>query len=219
MTLQGFFELVPKPLVETVIVVGCVTLLLGYHWRLRRRLETDPMTTVMGRQRLARASWLKLAERGDRELLTVQTMRNVIMAASFLASTAVLLAAAFLGGAFTSVRFSEFANSLNLFGVETQGLRMFKALLLMVIFLIAFFAFSLAMRSFGHMGMLVHLASEDSEEVSSEVISEELNRGAFHYALGMRCYYLAIPLTLWLFGPMWMLAATILLVVVLNRVD
>lgn len=217
--LEGIFDSFPKPLAETVIVGASVMLLIGYHWRLSKRMKTDPATTVMGRQRLARASWLKLAERGDRELLTVQTMRNVIMAASFLASTAVLLAAAFMGGAFTSVRMSEFANSLNLFGVETQGLRMFKAMLLMVIFLISFFAFSLAMRSFGHMGMLVHLASENSEEVSSSVIAEELDRGAFHYALGMRCYYLAIPLTLWLFGPLWMLLATVLLVVVLSRVD
>jgi len=217
--LEGIFDLVPRPLAETVIVGASVSILLGYHWRLLRRLKSEPLTTVMGRQRLARASWVKLAERGDREVLTVQTMRNVIMAASFLASTSVLLAAAFLGGAFTSVRMAEFANSLNLFGVETQGLRMFKALLLMVNFLISFFAFSLAMRSFAHMGMLVHLASEDSEEVSSEVIAEELDQGAFHYALGMRCYYLAIPLVLWLFGPMWMLVATILLIVVLSHVD
>jgi uncharacterized membrane protein len=216
---EGISDLVPRLLTEAVIVGASVMLLIGYHWRLSRRLKTEPLTTTMGRQRLARASWLKLAERGDRELLTVQTMRNVLMAASFLASTAVLLAAAFLGGALTSVRFSEFANSLNVLGVETQGFRMFKALLLMVIFLIAFFAFSLAMRSFAHMGMLVHLASEDSEEISSEVISEELSRGAFHYALGMRCYYLAIPLTLWLFGPMWMLLATSLLIVALNHVD
>jgi uncharacterized membrane protein len=216
---EGISDLVPRLLTEAVIVGASIMLLIGYHWRLSRRLKTEPLTTTMGRQRLARASWLKLAERGDRELLTVQTMRNVLMAASFLASTAVLLAAAFLGGALTSVRFSEFANSLNVLGVETQGFRMFKALLLMVIFLIAFFAFSLAMRSFAHMGMLVHLASEDSEEISSEVISEELSRGAFHYALGMRCYYLAIPLTLWLFGPMWMLLATSLLIVALNHVD
>lgn len=217
--LEGILDLVPRPLAETVIVGTSIMLLAVYHWRLRRRLKAKPTTTVMGLHRLARASWLKLAERGDRELLTVQTMRNVIMAASFLASTAVLLAAAVLGGTFTSVRISEFANSLNFFGVETQGLLMFKALLLMVNFLISFFAFSLAMRSFAHTGMLVHLASEDSEEVSSEVIAEEMDRGSFHYALGMRCYYLAIPIALWLFGPMWMLVATILLIVVLSHVD
>jgi uncharacterized membrane protein len=35
----------------------------------------------------------------------------------------------------------------------------------------------------------------------------------------MRTYYLSVPLVLWLFGPTWMLVATIVLLAVLNHLD
>jgi uncharacterized membrane protein len=35
----------------------------------------------------------------------------------------------------------------------------------------------------------------------------------------MRGYYLAIPLALWLFGPLWLLVGTLLLIGALFRLD
>ncbi|MFB6357531.1 MAG: DUF599 family protein [Thiohalorhabdaceae bacterium] len=46
-----------------------------------------------------------------------------------------------------------------------------------------------------------------------------LNRGAWHYTLGMRAYYLAVPLALWLFGPELLLAAAVGTTLMLWRLD
>ena len=46
-----------------------------------------------------------------------------------------------------------------------------------------------------------------------------VNHGAIHYTMGMRGYYLAIPLTLWLFGPVWLLGGSITLILILNKLD
>ena len=98
-------------------------------------------------------------------------------------------------------------------------------MLLTLNFLAAFFNFSLAIRSFNHVGMMAHMATGrevgDGERAlsGSEVVAEEMEKGAFFYALGMRGFHLAIPLTLWLFGPAWMLVGSVLLVIVLSRVD
>jgi uncharacterized membrane protein len=35
----------------------------------------------------------------------------------------------------------------------------------------------------------------------------------------MRGYYLAIPLALWRFGPLWFMAGTLLLIITLYRLD
>ena len=212
-TILEFFNLMPKPLVEVVIIVGCITLLGSYHLRLLRRLRNRPKTTAMGRHRLVRLSWLKL-EKKDRELVIVQAMRNLIMSASFLASTAVLLAAGFLGGAFTTDRLSQLANSLNFFGIETQLLWLLKALILALNFFVAFFNFSLAIRSFGYIGLMSNLPDNNEQDMVGE-----MEKGALHYTLGMRGFYISIPFMLWLFGPLWMLVGSVLLVVVLKRVD
>lgn len=46
-----------------------------------------------------------------------------------------------------------------------------------------------------------------------------LDRGGLHYTLGMRGYYLTIPLALWLFGLLWLLVGTLLLIIILYRLD
>ena len=212
--IRELLDLMPKPLVEMVIIVGCIALLGSYHLRLLRRLRTQSKRTVMGRHRLARAAWLKL-EKDSRELVIVQAMRNLIMSASFLASTAVLLAAGFLGGAFTTDRLSQLANSLNFFGIETQLLWLLKVLILALNFFVAFFNFSLAIRSFGYIGLMSNLPENNNEQ---DMVGE-MEKGALHYTLGMRGFYISIPFMLWLFGPLWMLFGSIVLVLVLRRID
>jgi uncharacterized membrane protein len=205
-----------KQIMEVVFVICSIVLLGSYHLRLLRKMRISPNTTFMGRHRLLRNSWLKLDKNG-RELVIVQTMRNLIMSANFMASTAILLAAGFLGGAFTtgSEIFSQFVNSLNFFGIESQQLLLFKVLILVLNFFIAFFNFSLAFRSFGYIGMMSSLPDDNKEHD----LAKELEKGSLHYALGMRGFYLSIPLMLWLFGPVWMFFGSIVLVLVLRKVD
>ena len=149
----------------------------------------------------------------------VQTLRNWIVAATFLASTATLLSLGLLGATFATDKLSQLAHELNYFGSQDTQLLLLKALLLVADFLAAFFNFSLAIRSFIHAGFAINLPVDRGAEVAHGLGGRELERGALHYTLGMRSYYLSIPLALWLFGPMWMLAGSVLLVLVLNRVD
>jgi len=50
-------------------------------------------------------------------------------------------------------------------------------------------------------------------------VGAELNRAAIYYRLGMRAYYFTVPLLLWLFGPVWLLGATALVIFFLYHLD
>jgi uncharacterized membrane protein len=50
-------------------------------------------------------------------------------------------------------------------------------------------------------------------------VAHLLNRSGKYYSLGMRAYYLSVPLVFWLFGPLYLVAASVGLVVVLYHVD
>ncbi len=50
-------------------------------------------------------------------------------------------------------------------------------------------------------------------------MAQLLNRSGNYYSLGMRAYYLSVPLVFWLFGPLYLLIASIGLVVALYHVD
>ena len=217
MTLAGLLESIPGLLVEAVIAACCAAILVFYHVGLARRMRTRPETTTMGRHRLARSAWARLPKGADRELVVVQSMRNLVMSASFLASTAVLLAAGFLGAVSTTDKLSTFAQSLNLVGVESLSFWLFKALFLAATFFVVFFAFSLAIRSFNHIWVMAACAQDTS--VGEEAVADEVERGSMYYAVGMRGLYISIPLLLWLFGPIWLLAGTLLLVMALRRID
>jgi uncharacterized membrane protein len=55
--------------------------------------------------------------------------------------------------------------------------------------------------------------------VTYDAVTDIINHAATHYTLGMRAYYLAVPFTLWLFGPTWMLIGTIILTFILYKLD
>ena len=71
----------------------CVAMVLIYQRRLVRRIRENPTLTIQGMNVQARAAWVERIMREERDLhtLAVQTFRNSTMAATLLASTAVLL--------------------------------------------------------------------------------------------------------------------------------
>ena len=155
----------------------------------------------------------------QRDILAVQTLRNQVMAATFLASTAILISLGLLNAAFRPGIFSEISHALNLVGTTSETLWMFKLMLLGIIFFVTFFNFTLSIRYYNHAGIMINTIDDDDPTLSAENVTEVLNHGALHYTIGMRGFYLSVPLGLWTFGPIWMLAGSLILITVLYRLD
>jgi uncharacterized membrane protein len=66
---------------------------------------------------------------------------------------------------------------------------------------------------------MINTFEQDDASVSGEAVTQVVNHGALHYTIGMRGFYLSVPLALWLFGPVWMLIGSLVLVSVLYRLD
>jgi uncharacterized membrane protein len=193
--------------------------MIAYHTHLYKKVQRDPLTTAVGITNHARRMWVKGVIRDKRDILAVQTLRNQVMAATFLASTAILISLGSFSAAFRSGVFSEISHALNLLGTKTEALWMFKLMLLGILFFFTFFNFSLAIRYNNHAGFMINTVEHNDATVSEEAVTQVLNHGALHYTIGMRGFYLSVPLALWLFGPVWMLAGSLALVAVLYRLD
>ncbi len=200
--------------------VLCVLLIAGYQIRLRRHIRKNPALTVQGMNDHARAAWVERVMAESRDILAVQTFRNSTMAATLLASTAVILILAILNMLANADKLSEALHQINTWGSREPGMWIFKLMLLVVDFFVAFFAFSLAVRGYHHAGYLINVPTNTgSHGVSPERVTTVLTRASNYYSVGMRTYYISVPLTLWLFGPVWMLSATSVLRAVLNHLD
>ena len=121
--------------------------------------------------------------------------------------------------AFRPGLFSEISHALNLLGTKTETLWMFKLMLLGILFFVTFFNFTLAIRYYNHASFMINTFEQNDETVSGESVTKVINHAALHYTIGMRGFYLSVPLALWLFGPIWMLAGSLVLIAVLYRLD
>ncbi|ADE14779.1 protein of unknown function DUF599 [Nitrosococcus halophilus Nc 4] len=195
-------------------------ILLGaYHLRLRRLIRRQPLSTAVGLSQRIRRLWVEKVMQEGRDILAVQTLRNWTMAATLLASTAILLGLGMLNVVFTTEQQPPLSKLLNYLGHDSELLWLLKLVILSGNFFFAFFNFTLAIRYYNHVGFMINVSECQEAGVSAEAVTEILQRGANHYTLGMRGYYLAIPLSLWLFGSLWLLGGALLLVVVLYRLD
>lgn len=211
---------IPQPvLVEAVLAGTSFAILLGYHAWHFAKLRRSPRATSIGLNAYARRLWVEHIMRDKTDVLAVQTMRNWTMAATFLASTAIILGLGFLNFALTSQGLNELATTFNRIGVPDHALAIVKALVVTSIFLFAFVQFMLAVRFYNHAAFLINVPQSPECEITPAVVSDTINRGARHYSVGMRSYYVAIPTVLWLLGPIWLFLATLVMTRLSWRLD
>lgn len=153
-------------------------------------------------------------------VLAVQTLRNSTMAATFLASTSVLLIIGVLTLSEQGEKLEAHWHVLNLVGSINPVLWMVKLLLLLLDLFVAFYTFSMCIRIYHHVGFMINIPLRlNHRMITPAHVAAHLNRAGHFYSLGMRSYYYLIPLVFWLFGPHFMLLATIGMLMVLYRID
>lgn len=206
-------------IIDLVTFLFSALLIAGYQFRLQRHIRKKPNLTVQGMNAQARSAWVESVMTEKRDILAVQTFRNSAMAATLMASTAVILILAILNMLAGADKISAALHQINTWGSREPGMWIFKLMLLVVDFFVAFFAFSLAVRGYHHAGYLINVPLAGGHGVTSGRVVKVLERASRYYSIGMRTYYFSVPLVLWLFGPSWMLAATLVLIVVLNHLD
>lgn len=195
-------------------------LIVGYHLYLRYRLRRDPAYSVQAVNNLVRRAWVDSVMHERRDVMAVQTLRNSIMAATFLASTAVLLVVGVLTLSGQGERLSETWHALNFIGATHTELWVVKLLLMLLDLIVAFFCAAMTIRLYHHAAYLINIPIEARLDFATPAhVAAIMNRAGRFYGIGMRAYYLTVPLLFWLFGPVFLLAATALLVFVLYHLD
>ena len=196
-------------------------LLVAYHLFLHVRLKGDPLYTIQAVNAFSRAAWVEtIMTSSNKDVLAVQTLRNSIMGATFLSSTAVLLIIGVLTLSGQGENLNSTWHSLNIFGAAHAELWLTKLIALLLDMLVAFFSFAQAIRLFHHVGYIINVpVSTRHHAFTPEHVALHLNRAGKFYAIGMRSYYVAVPLVFWLFGPHFMLLSTVVLIPILFYLD
>jgi len=196
-------------------------LLIVYHVYLRRKVRRDPTYTVQAVNVIARTAWVEtLMAPGKPDVIAIQTLRNSTMAATFLASTAVLLIIGVLTLSGQGDKLSSTWHALNAYGAKHSELFLIKLIMLLMDLFVAFFSFSMSIRVFNHVGYMINVPlTLNHKSITPQHVAVHLNTAGRYYSIGMRAYYFSVPLVFWLFGPHFMLLATFILIPVLYKLD
>ncbi len=211
------------PLIADIVALAIVILsLVGYH-RYLFLLERKRPTAVLKRVASdSRTAWVEsiMSTEGS-SILAVQTIRNSTMSASLLASTAVLLMIGVLNLSGQSTSLSSTWHALNFVGAANTQLWLLKLLCILFLLFFAFFCFTNALRLFNHVGYMISARKGQTHYfLTPAQIALELNRAGHYYSLGFRAFYYVIPLVFWLFNPVFMVIAVMVLVFgLLPRID
>ncbi|KAI9346258.1 hypothetical protein BDR26DRAFT_128041 [Obelidium mucronatum] len=150
------------------VSAACTLLLIMYHLWLASVIRRNPEKTVYGLSAHSRKAWVAAIMKGHKDILAVQSLRNLIMASSILASTCVAIIFGFIAFLATVVSHPESVDSNgnpmgSQFGFVLDHLFGVKVMMLLVVFCVAFFCFAQSMRFYNHVGLVININLSQEE--------------------------------------------------------
>lgn len=170
-----------------------------------------------------REHWmLRLLER-DNRIADASLMNSLRASVSFFASTSILVVAGLITGIASSEQAIDVLATLPFMCAPTQELWEFKMLMMVLIFIYAFFEFTWSLRLYNFACVMLGSAPL-VEEVKDDPHQKKrfatasgfiLTLAARHFNFGLRAYYFALAMLSWFIGPLWLMAASVLVVLIL----
>jgi uncharacterized membrane protein len=169
-----------------------------------------------------REGWMIQLLRRENRIVDATLIGHSMRTATFFASTTILLIAGFLGaiGAAEHVHGGVATLSVLLKGT-TQALFELKVVLLISIFIYAFFKFTWAIRQFNYFSAIVGSAPDANptsvDRESARRMALILSHGIWQLNAGIRAYYFALAAFGWFIHPLFFITMTVLMALVLVR--
>ena len=168
-----------------------------------------------------RRQWMVRMIERDNRMVDVNIMRNLTRSSQFFASTTMLVLGALIALMGYVQQALDVVSGLPFTVKASQRLLEIKIMLMVLIFVYAFFKFSWAIRQLGFCSMLIGAAPKQPKD-NPEQYAAEINRLAAvtsyagtNFNDGLRAYYFALAAMTWFLHPYLMLIATAWVVYVL----
>lgn len=105
-----------------------------------------------------------------------------------------------------------------IYGAHGEFMVALKYVTLLVFFLFSFMCHSLSIRFISQVNFLIN-CPQDSTIVTSTYVSELLEKSFMLNAIGNRLFYSALPIVLWIFGPVLVFLCSFTMVPMLYNLD
>jgi len=192
---------------EAAAVVTTALMLSIYLGLWRAAVRRRPLHTMRGTMQQVRRSWV--AAHLGKGMLPVNTLRDLIRSSQWFASSALLVAV----GACGFLASSDTA-------IVRNGMLHLKVVGLISACGITFIFFMHATRYFSHVSLIINCPEIDGVPVTEDVVYRVMARAADMWSLGMKTQIFgALPMLCWMFGPPYLVLATVAVILVMRQMD
>ncbi|GLJ51534.1 hypothetical protein SUGI_1095350 [Cryptomeria japonica] len=205
---------------DLVFVPTGLVFLMIYHLYLLYKIIKHPNSTAIGFENGNKRIWVrKMMEDMPRNTSTaLQVISNNTSTATYLISLSITLSSligTIVGSSPNNSQAKGLVNEI-IYGDRSLTTASVKYATLMLCFLTAFMAHVQCIRYYIHVSYLI---STPGSSVPVHYVENAVVRGSNFWSLGLRAYYFAFPLLLWIFGPIPMFTCCLVMVSFLYFLD
>jgi uncharacterized membrane protein len=171
-----------------------------------------------------RQRWMLQATWRDNRVLDGVVAQNLSASPSFFASTTILIIGGLLAVLSSTERANDLVREIPFAARSTVLVFDLKLVLLLAIFIYAFFRFTWSLRQYSFGALLVAAAPDHTQftdEAQRQAFASRAGRvmglAAETFNDGLRAYYMSFAATAWFFSPWALLAATVGVIFILYR--
>ncbi len=187
----------------------------GYAWFARHRALTHP--SILATTNRIRRAWMLQATYREVRVVDGVVIQNLSTSPSFFASTTILIIGGLLAVLGTTDKASGLVREIPFAALTSALVFDLKIVLLLVVFVHAFFRFTWSMRQYTFGALLVASAPEASVFEAQGLSARDgfadragrvVGMAAETFNDGLRAYYLAFAALAWFFSPLVFMLAT-----------
>lgn len=178
-------------------------------------------TTLHEETHKLRLSWGRVMLRREPRIVDVALIGNLLPSLSFYANTTIYIIAALFAALGTLDQLMSAASELPFSKVLSREAMELKLLILLGVFVIAYFRFTWSLRQFNLLSITL---GSIPQEASDEVLEKHAQKFAAvntcagnDFNRGLRAYYFGMAVMSWMVSPWLFIFSTVLVVIVLAR--
>lgn len=169
-----------------------------------------------------RIGWMRQMLKRDNRMVDIQIIRNLTRTSSFFASTSILILAGLVTVLGATDKAVGLAAGVPIVSELTPLQWEMRLLLLVLIFIYAFFKFAWSIRQLSYCAIQIGAMEPSTElgegcEERATCIARLATLAAVHFNRGLRAYYFAMALLAWFIHPFALIATATWVVLVLYR--
>lgn len=208
--------------IQTLDIIALIFFFISWiSYNQYSQWKSKKKCSLLGVMPRYRKVWMENMEGREHKIFDAAIVGNIMRVLTFFASTTMLIIAAILAGFGSVEKVSAIGANFSFISVSSLAMQEIRFVVLLLIFIYAFFKFTWALRQNNFVLVLIGTSVEQDQESAINNVADKASRleslAANNFNNGLRAYYFALAVLAWFVHPLLFISATVMIVLVLNR--